>query len=283
MMLSREEVFEAWAPPGGAWSDWAKPIAFAHLADDPAPAPEPPASVLPDLSWVPPASQNVALVLDLPGELEVWCGLALAEARGYRPVPLYNAAPGPAPAAAPPPAAGPPPGPAPAAATAPPGPPVPVGAVVEVWPVLSALDAAAPRMQALALPPDAPPAFLLDANRRGGGVEPLDGQFDNRSVSFTTDFPSGNLLAHRGIRRAIVLQQWGTNPQADLSHTLRLWQDAGIAIEVKSLESAGPPVPVTIAPTSRLAELWNRFLVTLRLRRNPLGGFGGVMPEPSSG
>ena len=47
-----------------------------------------------DASWIPPAEDNVAVVLDLPGADGVWTGVALA-ARGYRPVPLYNAVPGP--------------------------------------------------------------------------------------------------------------------------------------------------------------------------------------------
>ena len=69
--------------------------------------------------------------------------------------------------------------------------------LVDVKPIMAALWHGASRLQMLALPPEAPPAFLLDANRRGV-EEPFAGCFDNRSVSFITDFPSSNfLLAHQ--------------------------------------------------------------------------------------
>ena len=28
--MIREELFDAWAPTGVPWSDWAKPVLFAH-------------------------------------------------------------------------------------------------------------------------------------------------------------------------------------------------------------------------------------------------------------
>src|SRR5947209_18025924 len=83
--MTREELFDAWAPAGASWSDWAKPVLFAHWPRPlPAVADVPP----PDLSWVPPAADRVALVVDLPGAASVHLGLALAAA-GYRPVPLF--------------------------------------------------------------------------------------------------------------------------------------------------------------------------------------------------
>jgi hypothetical protein len=89
--MTREELFDAWAPTGGPWSDWAKPVLFAHWPRPlPAVADAPPA----DISWVPPSAERVALVIDLPGAASVQVGLALA-AVGYRPVPLFNACPPP--------------------------------------------------------------------------------------------------------------------------------------------------------------------------------------------
>ena len=32
--MTREELFDAWAPAGGPWSDWAKPVLFAHVEGD---------------------------------------------------------------------------------------------------------------------------------------------------------------------------------------------------------------------------------------------------------
>jgi hypothetical protein len=109
------------------------------------------------------------------------------------------------------------------------------------------------------------------------------GRFDNRSVSLPTDFPSGNLILSKGIRRAIVVQRSGGPPQEDLAHTLRRWQQAGIRIELKAWDAAGAPVPSEVRQPWLFRALWHRLIVTAGLRRNPLGGFGGTLPEPSSG
>src|SRR5262249_18281438 len=89
--MNREEVFECWAPTGAMWSGWVKPVLFAHL---PRPLPSPPEFQPPDLSWVPPEAERVALVIDVAGSESAEIGLALA-GRGYRPVPLFNACPPP--------------------------------------------------------------------------------------------------------------------------------------------------------------------------------------------
>jgi hypothetical protein len=31
METNKEFIFESWAPPGGIWSDWAKPVLFAFI------------------------------------------------------------------------------------------------------------------------------------------------------------------------------------------------------------------------------------------------------------
>src|SRR5262249_53351888 len=63
-------------------------------------------------------------------------------------------------------------------------------AEVDVQPIISALRAGAETLGALELHGDAPPAFLLDANRSAAARKMQPDEFDNRSVSFTTDFPS---------------------------------------------------------------------------------------------
>ena len=131
--------------------------------------------------------------------------------------------------------------------------------------------------------PESPPAFLLDANRRGEGSAATPGRFDNRSVSFTTDFPSATFLAAHGIRRALLIQSAGEHPQPDLAHTLRRWQDGGIVIESKALDASGPPVSIEVRKPSGFGFLWYRALCMLGLRRHRLGGFGGFVPEPSAG
>ena len=55
-----------------------------------------------------------------------------------------------------------------------------------------ALRKGAERLAQLELAGDAPPAFFLDANRQGDGRKMMPDEFDDRSISFTTDFPSAN-------------------------------------------------------------------------------------------
>lgn len=253
--MTPREVYDVWAPAGGSWSDWVKPVLFAHIGGTWAKPvlftgaqPLPPQSF--DPSWAPAADGETAIVADIPGPAAVWFGLALAD-RGYRPVPLFNAVPGPS-------------------------------AVVEVQPMITALETATESLKALRLPWAAPPAFLLDANRRMGHAAPEAGMFDNRSVSFPTDFPSANLLASRGIRSTLLVQQTATQPQPDLAHTLRRWQEAGIVIESKSL-AGGSPAPCTVSKPAWYRSLLHRLIWSIGLRRGPLGGFGRMLPVPSSG
>jgi hypothetical protein len=45
----------------------------------------------------------------------------------------------------------------------------------------------------------------------------------------------------------------------------------------------GLPQPLQVRKPSKFRHLWYRALVLLRLRRNSAGGFGSVIPMPSSG
>jgi len=213
-----------------------------------------------DASGMPSAEEKTVLVLDLPGTEGVAAGLALAT-RGYRPVPLYNAVPLP---------------------ILVPGSELGPGvALVDVRPILAALLRGTPLLREQSIRPEAPPAFLLDARRRGdGGIFP--GVFDNRSVSFTTDFPSANFLLARGLHRVVLVQSEGAQPQPDLAHTLRRWQDAGVNIELKRLDVAGPPVPCEVEKPPRFRWIWQRALAAFGLRRSPSGGFGDWVPEPTA-
>jgi len=259
--MNRESIYEFWAPSDALWSRWAKPVLFACQSALPPPAGLDEAV---EVSWAPAATENVVLVLDLPGNQGVLMALALA-ARGYRPVPLYNAVPNPQPQL-----------------ETEDGPRA-VVTLVEVRPIMAALWHGAARLQNLSLALEAPPAFLLDANRRGGGPFPIEGCFDNRSVSFTTDFPSANFLFAHNFRRALLVQAGGNQPQPDLAHTLRRWQEAGIAIELKRLDTPGSPIPCNVERPWHFGRFWYRFWTLLGLTRNKLGGFGGLIGDAAGG
>lgn len=251
--MTREELFDAWAPASGPWSDWAKPVLFAHWPRPLPAAPEPAPAVL---SWVPSPTDRVALVIDLPGATSVHLGLALA-ALGYRPVPLFNACP--------PPTDG-----------------EPDVAVVPVEPVLAVLVSGAERLRTSPPPADAPPAFLLDAYRQSACRGLVPGAFDNRSVVFPTDFPSAARLAAHGIKRAVLVREQPEPIGDDLEDALRPWKTDGLRLEVKWLSVPGPPVPLMLPRRT----WWNRlrrWLTRARLRRNSAGEFGSFIPHPTGG
>jgi hypothetical protein len=260
--MNKEEIFSVWAPDESPWSRWVKPVLFAYL--------DSPASLIPgaetagDAGWPPPPGEKVALVLDLPGAEGVLTGVALA-GRGYRPVPLYNAVPLPSdallegfltvrPAEA-----------------------------VDVQPILRALRKGAEQLAQLKLPPDAPPVFLLDAHRHGDGRKMTVGQFDNRSISFTTDFPSANFLASRGIQRVLLAQKNTSEPASDLAHSLRRWQDGGLKLERLRLDLPSRPESFEVARPSWYGAMFQRVLASLGLRRAHGGGFGAWVAGSSAG
>jgi hypothetical protein len=184
--------------------------------------------------------------------------------RGYRPVPLYNAVPGPVGILTPGALGG-------------------SVSLVDVHGIADALWHGAEHLRQTSLADDAPPAFLLDANRRGEGRFATPGRFDNRSISFTTDFPSANFLMASGIQRVVLGQLAADQPQPDLAHTLRRWQEGGLGIELKRLDSGAPITPLEVPKPSGFGSIWQRALALFGLRRHRLGGFGGFIPEPSAG
>jgi len=242
-------LFEIWAPDASVWSAWTKPVLFAHAlplsADDP---PLNPPS-LPD--WLPPANGRTAIVANLPGPDAVRWGVALA-ATGYQPVPLFNTSPGPA-------------------------------ATIDVRPILTLLSVGAGVLQETRLPAEAPPAFLIDAQRTGGGLRPLPGDFDNRWVVFPQDFPSATYLQRHGVSDVLLLQSATPYIADDLCHVLLRWQTAGLTIRMALINLPDGPQDLRVRRPLGFGWLWYRLLVAFGLRRNSAGGFGAVVPLPSSG
>src|SRR5262245_16154819 len=205
--MSPEETWQIWAPPTSPWSLWAKPMLFAQMADSrsgftPATAPLR-QEALPDLRWTVSVEAGTVLVVDLPESEVVLVGLALA-ADGFRPVPAFNVCTGPS-------------------------------EVIPQKTIMQHLAAGADSLAGLALAENAPPAFLLDSNRMKLAQLPQPGLFDNRWKVFPQDFPSAQFMLDRGIRKALLIQRGRRQPQEDLAHVLRSWQDAGLVIEAKDI------------------------------------------------
>jgi hypothetical protein len=244
------EFYNLWAPEASTWSNWAKPVLFAQqfhagrMLD--APAPNWREFHLP---WAPDAKSGSAVILDLPGDDAIWRGMALA-LRGFRPVPVYNGTSGPA-------------------------------EIVSTRLIVGALQLVAEDLAKLPIDPNAPPAFLLDANRSGGSSFVGPGRFDNRWFAFPEDFPSGNFLLAKGIRAVVLCQATNGQPQRDLAHVLMRWQESGIQILTCDVHREMRPEPIRVTRPGSFRLLWYRALVIAGLRRNSAGGFGAVVPEPN--
>lgn len=246
--MNGSELFDLWAPADSVWSHWAKPVLFAEWS--PAQPDQPPAVLtLPELHLA--LDRNTAVVVDLPGLDSVLTGLALAR-EGLRPVPLFNGAHH-------------------------------AAAVVDTGTILRLLQEGADTLAGLAFSPDAPPAFLLDSKRLSPGASPQPGKFDNRWMVFPQDFPSANFLKSREIHRVLLLESGGQpQPAADLAHVLRRWQEAGLQIYAAD-PTGGNMRELHVEKPSSFRLAWYRALAVVGLRRSSAGGFGSVIPHPSSG
>ncbi len=254
--MKPSELYKLWAPEDSIWSNWAKPVLFAeHLFDGNEPDPSTKWTSA-NVVWAPAPDSGTAIVLDLPGSNAVWYGVALSQ-RGYRPVPLYNGVRGPT--------------------------TLGISTLVSVDDIILALHQVRETMAGLQLPPDAPPVFLLDSQRFAGSTIATPGHFDNRWWIFPQDFPSSNFLLSRGIRSVILGQAQAMAPHRDLAHVLLRWQEAGIHVLTCGVDDPGPPTPISVQKPDNFRALWYRAMVLAGLRRNSAGGFGAIIPEPSSG
>lgn len=280
--MTYRELFRIWSPPTSIWSPWAKPVLFASMRST---LPEQvrrwaqesstPTAVLPPLdagvmAWLSSGrSGRTAVIMDLPGEQTVERALQMA-AQGFCPVPLFNTTYG-------------------------------DKAHLPVMGIMRRLFEAGEVLarQSKPLSPTAPPVFMLDTMRNPPRL-PAPGDYDNRWVVFPQDFPSADFLKRNGFTGVVY---WRTRPASfnrDLDHVLIRWQDAGIAIfeyvdepcsVVASPKSELPPnpnassLPTALRVTRPMAYrgFWQRWLVAFGLRRSSAGGFGGVVPQPSSG
>jgi len=189
MWLSREETFATWAPSRSRWSVWAKPVLFANAVWEVS-GQNP---TIPDPGLLP-HLRDTALVIDLPGSDSILLGLALAKA-GFQPVPLYNAADDPA-------------------------------ELVDMSRISRFLVSGAKFLQGVTIREDAPPAFLMNSERKGNAVS-VPGRCDNRWCIVPQDMPSADFLKAAGIRKVVLVSD---KVRDDLAHVLFRYQEAGLEL-----------------------------------------------------
>jgi hypothetical protein len=108
-------------------------------------------------------------------------------------------------------------------------------------------------------------------------------EFDNRSICFTTDFPSANFLVAHGIARALLIQRHRSEPQTDLAQVLRRWQDGGLSLERMGLDRPMERESFEVVRPKWYGAMFQRALAASGLHRACGGGFGAWMPEWPSG
>ena len=251
--MDKAEVFEIWAPRDAIWSPWVKPVIFSWADSPPGTYQE--FIVQDDLTNLPQATNRSIVVVDLPGSFSLLCGLELAK-RGFRPVPLYNCIPS----------------------------PLSEGwvslssgeqrVVVEVRPIVSLIWQNSELLKCLRLPPDAPPAFLLDCQRSPIFLSGSGKVFDNRWLLFREDVPSAAFFNEQGLHRVTIIQR-GRRAHSDLRHVLLDWQDHGLSLSLLNLSASRPVGSYVAKQPSALDDI---FLTWLQngLFGNSKQGFGRI-------
>ena len=246
MSKKNMELYQMWAPPAHAvagstsWTDWAKPVLFASL---PSTFKGDASELLVKQPAFMPEGKSM-IIVDLPSVQGVEEALGFAR-EGFRPVPLYNGV-------------------------------MSNGKVlVDVKPLGRALYSGAEILRTMTLPNDAPPVFMLDANRMEGAQKPLS--FDNRWCVFPQDMPSARYLKSHGIEKVILRAE---KLQTDLSRVLYDYKKNGIALYICT-EKDRYPRELAVKKRSFWDEFAYRFKTIMGLKRNAAGGFGGNVPAAS--
>jgi hypothetical protein len=171
--MTAKEIFKIWAPTGAKWVDWVRPVPFVGL-DNSQGAKQAYRFEIPLINYLSALPDNTAVIVDLPSSDSIEEGLALAQL-GFRPIPLFNGTNEQAGAMA----------------------------LVDNRPMEMALQWGASVLAKIALPPNAPPAFLLDSNRLHRYKMKV-AIFDNSWDLYDQDLPSAEHFLSSGITKIIV-------------------------------------------------------------------------------
>lgn len=128
---------------------------------------------------------------------------------------------------------------------------------------------------------DSPPMWLCDAGRCRSG-RPAPGRYDNRYIIEDRLLPGPQMLAKTGIRRTLLVSAEAPPVVAawDMHPYLKELERQGIealAVSTTSGEAFHSPRPLAAEP----GKSWNT--LANNVMRTSAGGFGGFVPQPSSG
>ena len=196
--MTYREAFEIWTPEKSKWSNWVKPAPFVMNGsggDEKTGAEHYINNDLPVILYLEEIKKDTAIFLDLPDYYSINEGLALAKI-GWRPIPLYNAT------------------------NRQPG----AMALVDNSGIEKALLWGAKVLKTIAPEENAPPAFLLDSNRRHRYKMNVS-VFDNSWDVYAQDIPSAEFFLENGINKIIIR---GEKIEKDLRLIFRGFQKKGI-------------------------------------------------------
>ena len=236
-------IYKIWAPVDSIWSQWAKPIAFLAARDKKI-------EINLNDTYQFDNDGRTMLIIDMSGIESILEGLKYAKL-GFRPVPLFNSAPVPS---------------------------ANIGTFIDVHGIGAYLYAGTKILNEANLRNDAPPVFLLDIDRYWSAAK-TPGTFDNRWRVVPADMPSANYLKEHGILKLVVVS---TSIQADLVHILLRYQEAGIGIFIKNMQS-GEINPATLSKPPYYKSIFHRLQTFWGLLRHTAGGFGELIPSESTG
>lgn len=258
-------LHDVWSPPPASpWSGFHRPTLFAALDSIPEATiwPAKPIGFEDETAARPPAwlDRATALVLDLPAGASVaWA--ALASLRGpHEPVATFNNWPHPS-------------------------------ALVPMWDALGALLYYAPwqaeaRMLRRTASGPAPPALVLDRRRLGPRAgEPKE--FDNRYYLLESDLPTAAMLRRAGVERVVYVRPDDATVPDEPDDVNRYLHEVAKKMPVLLARAS------TTAWTASAPQAWSPTLRktpfnTVRdpkfsgFKRAAAGGFGELIPEPSS-
>lgn len=167
-----KEIYRIWAPYGAKWTDWIRPVPFTQLNN--VKAKEYFNNYIPNINYVDCCKTNIGIIIDLPSYESVNEGIALAK-MGFRPIPLYNGTNG----------------------------QVEAIATVENTALELSLIWGGLHLKNITINDDAPPAFLLDANRINR-FKMSEKVYDNSWDVYSQDVPTAHFLLNNGINGIIL-------------------------------------------------------------------------------
>ena len=132
------------------------------------------------------------------------------------------------------------------------------------------------------LKPDAPPVWICDRERFTGS-RPPPGRFDNRYIIEDRLLPGPHLLRAAGIRKVVYVgPARSTRPAEDVRAHLDELIPLGIGIQMASIATPAE----WMNPWDYVRPLGTRSgwsIQSMSFMRSSAGGFGGFVPQPSSG